>query len=180
MSAKFTPLAALLSVCLLGAKCGDKGTPNVGSGSSDPAATPASQTQVDACSLLTPAEVEAVTKAKVTATKPETYGANTTCNFEAANQLLPVVSLVLAGGMPDVKSSAEMAQWRSKQGTSFGDIKIIIEPVEGLGVPAIKNEVEGAGLVTVEVAAKGKLLDVTTGSLEMSKALAPKAIARLQ
>jgi hypothetical protein len=72
-----------------------------------------------------------------------------------------------------------MAEWRSKQGTSFGDIKITIEPIEGLGVPAIRNEVEGAGLVTVEAAAKGKLLDVTTASLEMSKALAPKAIARL-
>jgi len=81
--------------------------------------------------------------------------------------------------MPEVKSSAEMAQWRSKQGASFGDIKITIEPIEGLGVPAIRNEVEGAGLVTVEAAAKGKLLDVTTASLEMSKALAPKAIARL-
>ena len=179
MSPKFTPLAALLSLSLLGAKCGDKGASKVGSSSSDPAASPASQTQVDACSLLTPAEVEAVTGAKVTATKPKTYGANTTCNFEAANQLLPVVSLVLAGGMPEVKNSAEMAQWRSKQGASFGDIKITIEPIEGLGVPAIRNEVEGAGLVTVEAAAKGKLLDVTTASLEMSKALAPKAIARL-
>jgi len=66
MSAKFTPLAALLSLSLLGAKCGDKGASKVGSSSSDPAASPASQTQVDACSLLTPAEVEAVTGAKVT------------------------------------------------------------------------------------------------------------------
>lgn len=169
----------LLSLVLLGAKCGDGGTPKVGSSSSDPAATPASQTQVDACSLLTPEEVEEITGTKVTATKPKTYGANTTCNFEAANQLLPVVSLVLAGGMPDVKSSTEMAQWRSKQGTSYAGIKITIEPIEGLGVPAIRNEVEGAGLVTVEAYAKGKLLDVTTASLEKSKALAPKAIARL-
>jgi hypothetical protein len=179
MSAKFTPLAALLFLALLGGRCGDKGGSKVGSSSSDPAATPASQTQVDACSLLTPEEVEEITGTKVTATKPKTYGANTTCNFEAANQLLPVVSLVLAGGMPDVKSSTEMAQWRSKQGTSYAGIKITIEPIEGLGVPAIRNEVEGAGLVTVEAYAKGKLLDVTTASLEKSKALAPKAIARL-
>jgi hypothetical protein len=102
MSPKLTPLAALLSLSLLGANCGDKGSSNAGSSSADPPATPASQTQVDACSLLTPAEVEAVTGAKVTATKPKTYGANTTCNFEAANQPLPVVSLVLAGGMPEV------------------------------------------------------------------------------
>ena len=88
--------------------------------------------------------------------------------------------MVLAPNMPDVATSAEMASWRSKQaGTSFGDIKIIIAPIEGLGVPAIRNEVEGTGLVTVEAAAKGMLLDVTTSSLEMSKALMPKALARL-
>ena len=180
MSAKFTPLAALLFLALLGGRCGDKGGSKVGSSSSDPAATPASPTQVDVCSLLTPAEVEAVTGTKVAVTKPKGYGANTTCNFEATKeQLLPVVSLLLAPGMPQVASSAEMAQWRTKQGTSFGGIKIIIEPIEGLGVPAIRNEVEGTGLVTVEAAAKGKLLDVTTGSLEMSKALTAKAIARL-
>ena len=72
-----------------------------------------------------------------------------------------------------------MAEWRNKQGTSFGDIKVVIAPIEGLGVPAIRNEVEGVGLVTVEAAAKGMLLDVTTSSLERSKALALKAIARL-
>ena len=81
--------------------------------------------------------------------------------------------------MPKVSSSAEMAAWRSKQGTSFGDIKVTITAVEGLGVPAIRNEVEGVGLVTIEAAAKGMLLDVTTSSLERSKALAPKAIERL-
>ena len=46
-------------------------------------------------------------------------------------------------------------------------------------MPAIRNEVEGAGLVTVEAAAKGMLLDVSTSSLEHSKALAVKAIARI-
>jgi hypothetical protein len=76
-------------------------------------------------------------------------------------------------------SSAEMAAWRSKQGTSFGDVRVIIEPVEGLGAPAIRNEVEGTGLVTVEVAVRGVLLDVTTSSLERSKNLAVKAMARV-
>jgi len=73
-----------------------------------------------------------------------------------------------------------MAAWRSKQGTTFGDIKIIIEPVEGLGFPAIRNEVEGVGLVTIEMAVKGILLDVTTSKLDHSKALVTKASARLR
>jgi hypothetical protein len=82
------------------------------------------------------------------------------------------------GRTPSARA-AEMAAWRSKQGTSFGDLKIIITPIEGLGVPAIRNEVEGKGLVTVEAAAKGMMLGVATSSLERSKALAMKALARL-
>ena len=135
--------------------------------------------QVDVCALLTAAEIAAVTGAKVSEIKPDAKGAVGTCNYQVGEQLFPLVTLVLAPNMPKVSSSAEMAAWRSKQGTSFGDVKIIIAPVEGLGVPAIRNEVEGTGLVTVEAAAKGMLLDVTTASLEKSKALAVKAIARI-
>lgn len=136
--------------------------------------------QADVCSLLTPAEIASVTGAKVSDIRPDAHGAVGTCNYQAGEALFPVVSLVLAPNMPKVSSSAEMAAWRSKQGTSFGDMKITITPIEGLGVPAIRNEVEGMGLVTVEAAAKGMLLDVTTASLEQSKALAVKAIARIR
>jgi hypothetical protein len=138
-----------------------------------------SPAQVDVCSLLTAAEVAAVTGAKVSDIKPDAHGAVGTCNYQAGEALFPVVSLVLAPNMPKVSSSADMAAWRSKQGTSFGDMKITITPIEGLGVPAIRNEVEGTGLITVEAAAKGMLLDVTTSSLEQSKTLAVKAIARI-
>jgi hypothetical protein len=133
-----------------------------------------------ACGLLTPDEIHAVTGATVSETKPEMHGTTATCNYHAAGELMPAVSLVLAQGMPKVSSSQEMAAWRSKQGTTFGDIKIIIEPVEGLGFPAIRNEVEGVGLVTVEMAVKGKLLDVTTAKLEHSKALVTKASTRVR
>ena len=172
----------LLLICAasLGTGCGGDNAPKTA------AQSPSAQTtaikpgpQVDVCSLLAAAEIEAVTGAKVVESKAEAHGAVGTCNYQAANELLPVVSLVLAPGMPKVASSAEMAEWRGKQGTSFGDIKIIITPVEGLGVPAIRNEVEGVGLVTIEAAAKDMLLDVTTTSLERSKALVPKALARL-
>jgi hypothetical protein len=90
-----------------------------------------------------------------------------------------MLSLVVAPGMPQVASSAEMAAWRKKQTESYGDIKFVIAPVEGLGVPAIRNEVEGTGLATIEAAAKGMLLDVTSSTLEQAKALAAKAITRL-
>jgi hypothetical protein len=144
------------------------------------AATEAQQPSVEVCSLLTREEIAAVIGANLAEIKADSYGAVGTCNYQAANEILPVVSLVLAPNMPQVASSSEMAQWRSKQGVSFGDIKLLIAPIEGLGVPAIRNQVEGLEMVTVEVAAKGKLLDVTTSSLEKSKALALKAMARLR
>jgi hypothetical protein len=89
------------------------------------------------------------------------------------------VSLLVAPGMPKVATSAEMAEWRKKQTGGYGDVKFVIEPVEGLGVPAIRNEVDGAGLATIEAAAKGVLLDVSTPNLEQSKALVAKALPRL-
>jgi hypothetical protein len=47
--------------------------------------------------------------------------------------------------MPKVATSAETAEWRKQQTGGYGNVKFVIEPVEGLGVPAIRNEVEGAG-----------------------------------
>jgi hypothetical protein len=167
-----------LGIALVVVGCGGGEASKAGNAVS--ASTTAQGTKVvDVCSLLTPAEIAAVTGAKVGEIKPDTQGTVGTCNYQAGTQLMPVVTLVLAPSMPKVSSSAEMAAWRSKQGTVFGDLKIIITPIEGLGVPAIRNEVEGMGLVTVEAAAKGMMLGVATSSLERSKALAVKALARL-
>ncbi len=177
------PIAGLVTLLMLSAAgCGGGDTSREAAAGAATAKVDAGRPSatVDACSLLTMEEIAAVTGAKVADIKPDTHGTVGTCNYEVPTGLIPVVSVVLAPNMPDVGTSAEMASWRSKQaGTSFGDIKITITPIEGLGVPAIRNEVEGTGLVTVEAAAKGMLLSVTTSSLEMSKALMPKALARL-
>ena len=180
MSSRYLSFGTFLTALLLGAKCGgDESSKRSNVSSGDPAAEAKPGPKVDACALLTNAEIEAVTGAKSVEPKAEAHGSVVSCNYEAANEILPVVSILLAPGMPKVASSAEMAAWRSKQGKSWGDIKIIIEPIEGLGVPAIRNEVEGAGMVTVEAGVHGMLLDVTTSSLERSKALVANAIARL-
>ena len=175
-SLSFGPLVALI---LLGAKCGGDAGSSQDVASAKPASEAKSESQVDACSVLTPEEIGAVTGEKSVEAKPESPGSVGTCNFHSGAQLFPVVSIVLAPGMSKMNSSAEMAAWRSKQGKSWGDVKFIIEPVEGLGAPAIRNEVEGTGLVTVEVAVRGMLLDVTTSSLERSKNLAVKTMARV-
>jgi hypothetical protein len=176
-SMSFAPLAVLF---LFDAGCGgDVRMTDKEASSASATAEAKPGKQVDACSVLTPAEIETVTGAKAVAPKAEAHGTVGTCNYHEGEQLMPVVSVVIAPGMPKMTSSAEMAAWRSKQGTSFGDVKIVIEPVEGLGVPAIRNEVQGTGLVTVEAGVRGTLLDVTTSSLERSKALVTKALARL-
>jgi hypothetical protein len=178
MCPKLVPFIALTTVAVLGSACGG-GAESSTAAVSSAAAASSTRGTVSACSLLTAEDIQAVTRATITQSKAEAHGSVGTCHYQAGNELMPVVSLVLAPGMPKVGSSSEMAAWRSGQGTSWGDIKVVIEPVDGLGAPAIRNEVEGTGLVTVEVAVKGMLLDVTTSGLEQSKALATKAMARL-
>lgn len=89
------------------------------------------------------------------------------------------VSLLVSAGAPKVASSSEMAAWRKAQADGYGDIEFVIKPIEGLGVPAILNQIEGAGLATIESAAKGMLVDVSSPSPEESKELAAKVLARL-
>jgi len=181
MFTKFPASTAVIAIAFLGLACGGSAESQTRSAGSRPPAAKAAAKRIDVCSLITPEEIAAETGAKVADIKPDAYGAVGTCNFSVAGKLMPIVSILLAPAMPNVASSSEMAQWRSNQtkGTAYGDIKFIIEPIEGLGVPAIRNEIEGAGMVTVETAVKGRLLDVTTSSLDRSKALVTKAIARL-
>ena len=173
MSSRPVPLATILSLGLAAA---------CGGGAEPPKATAAAAAapKIDACSLLTPQEIEATVKWSPVKAEPSTYGGTAVCNFYGPKGMSQSVSIVVASGMPAVASSTEMAEWRKKQTEGYGDIKFIIEPIEGLGVPAIRNEVgQVPGLAAIEAAVKGVLLDVTSSTLEEAKALAAKAIARL-
>jgi len=165
-------LSAVLALGLAAACGGGTEAPKTAAASAAP--------KIDACSLLTAEEIEAAVGWKPVKAEPSSYGGTAVCNFYGPKGMSQSVSLLVAPGMPTVASSAEMAQWRKKQTEGYGDIKFIIEPVEGLGVPAIRNEVgQVPGLATIEVAVKGVLLDVTSSTLEEVKALAARAIARL-
>jgi hypothetical protein len=134
---------------------------------------------IDPCSLLTSEEVESVTGWRIAKTDSSTAGSTATCTLSGPEGLAQTVTLVAAPGMPAMASSAQMAEWRKKQGESYGDVKFIILPLDGLGVPAISNEIEGVELATVELAANGTLVDVTTSRLVASKQLAAMAVGRL-
>jgi len=172
-----------IAALLLGSACETGSASETGSTSSpERTARSAAKPTVDVCSLLTREEIAAVTGAKIAATAPAVYGPSQVCNYSVQGQSMPVVTLLLTPNVQKFASSTEMAEWqrrKAKTGMSMGNLKFTIEPVEGLGVPAIRNEIGGAGMVTVVAAAKGKLLEVMTSSLERSKALVTKAMVRL-
>jgi hypothetical protein len=158
--------------------CGGENRKATAGATSEPAKKKAVP-KVEACALLTPEEVEAAAGWKPAATEPKTYQTTSTCAYHGLKPLTQTVVLVVSTPAPKLASSTAMAEWRSKQAARHPDIKLIIKPVEGLGVPAISNELEGSGKPSLEVAADGLLLGVTASSLELAQALAAKAIPRL-
>lgn len=172
-----SPMLALTSA-LLGLACGSAERPE--SAASERAAQPgATAPAVDPCSLLTDEEIAASMGWNPAQTEPSGAAATATCNYYGAATPAQMVSLTISPGIPAMASSEEMAAWRRQQTRSYGDVKFVIEPVEGLGVPAIRNDLEGGSAATVEAAANGRLLIVVTSRPEASRALAIKAIARL-
>jgi hypothetical protein len=130
----------------------------------------------DACALVTPEEVAAAAGWKPTSTKHESYGTTDTCRIAGPSATQTIV-IVLAKPGPKVSSSAAMASWRKARAARL-DMKVTVEPVEGLGAPAIRTDEESAP-PTVEVAIGGRLLGLSAPTFEIAKALAAKAIARL-
>ncbi|MGH8587734.1 MAG: hypothetical protein ACREWE_16635 [Gammaproteobacteria bacterium] len=175
------PASALLPwLSWLAVACGGGEAPRTSAAAPASQASAAQETpKIEACALLTSDEIEAATGWKVAKAEPSSHGATAVCNFSGPSEFSQTVSVVVAPGMPKVASSAEMADWRKKQTEGYGDVKFVITPIEGLGVPAIRNEIEGSQSATIEAAAKGVLLDVVSSSLEVSKALVAKAIGRL-
>lgn len=135
---------------------------------------------IDACALLTPEEIQQVAGWKPEAADPETHGRTATCNYHRAEGTkVQTVVLLVSPGMRVLESSAAMAEWRTQQAARHPDIKMVIQPVEGLGVPAISSRTEDDQVPTLEASAKGLLVAMRSSTLEVSKTLTAKAIARL-
>jgi hypothetical protein len=165
-----------LMVVLLAAACGGGESSN----SSAQGAAGASDEDVDACSLLTAEEIQAAAGWAPDTTAGKTYGTTNTCAFTGPDALKQTVVIVVARPTPKMSSSAELSKWRNDQAARQPDFKMVITPVEELGVPAVSSKLEGTDNPTIEAAVNGRLLGVTAPSLEVSKALVPKAAARLK
>jgi hypothetical protein len=135
---------------------------------------------INVCALLTAEEIEATAGWKVDETKPETHQRTATCTYSRSDgATVKTVVLIVSPGMRVLESSAAMAEWRTEQAARHPEFKLIIDPVEGLGAPAISSRTEDDPVPTLEASAKGVLLAVRSSSLDVSKTLAGKAIARL-
>lgn len=111
---------------------------------------------IDACALVKAEEIEAAAGWKPEAAKPDKHGRTATCSYHRAAEVKSI-ALVVSPGMRVLESSAAVAKWRSESVARHPELKIVVEPDERLGVPAVSR----------------------SPSLEVSKALAAKAIARL-
>jgi hypothetical protein len=135
---------------------------------------------IDACTLLTSEDIEKAAGWKPDAADPETHGRTATCTFHRADGAkVQSIVLVISPATRTLESSAAMADWRTKQVARHPELKLTVQPVEGLGLPAISTSAEDDPVPTLEASAKGLLVSVRSSSLDVSKALAAKAIARL-
>jgi hypothetical protein len=134
----------------------------------------------DPCALLTSEEIQAAAGWAPDTSDAKTYGTTKTCAYTGPDAMKQSVVVIVAQPAPKVSSSAELAELRRKAAQSDTSMKMVFTPIEGLGNPAVRSEVEGAALPTVEVVVGRRLLGVTTSGFETSKTLAAKAAARLQ
>ena len=132
--------------------------------------------KISACSLLTADEVKSVTGQSVVAIDSTSAPG---CHYRGPTELETVASIMVSSGMQAMTTSAEMAAWRSGQIDPDGDIKPKITALDGFGVPAIRNEIESFGLVTIEAYKSGYLIDVTAPSFEVASKLTPTVLSRV-
>jgi hypothetical protein len=170
-----TRFADILLLSLLIAACGGGSE----SRSETASAGEAEDEDIDACTLLTAEEIQAAAGWAPDTSASKAYGTTRTCAYHGKDVMKQSVVLVLARPAPKVSTSAELAARRNEQAQRQPDIKMVITPIEGLGVPAVRSELEGSSQPTIEAVVGRHLLGVTTPDFETAKALVPKAAARL-
>lgn len=132
----------------------------------------------DPCQLLTADEIQSSLAWRPDSARGSVYGTTGTCNHFGPGGMSQQVTVVVGQGMRAIATSADMATWRKEQYKGY-DVGAIVEPIEGLGVPAIRNEV--AGLVSIEMVVAGKLVSVGAMSpLDRVRNLAAVVVSRVK
>jgi len=150
------------------------------SNSDEPQQAKAPESSINPCSYLTSADIESVLGWKVATTEPKAYGPTGACTYKSATpystQGMQVLTLTIARGMPGIDTSGAMVAWRQKQYENYKEMsgKVIVESLNGLGVPAIVNGMQGT--LGLEMSVGNKLI---TASLVDSPATAKKLGERI-
>ncbi len=134
----------------------------------------------DACALLTGKEIQAAAGWAPDTMIAKTHGTTKTCAIHGADALKQSIVVIVARPAPKVATSAALAERRTRDAARTPEIKMTYTAVDGLGVPAVRTEVEGSDRPTLEMIVGKQILSVTAPDFEISKALAPKALARLR
>jgi hypothetical protein len=140
---------------------------------------------LDPCALLQSDEIESALGWKVATTEPTVHGATGSCKYSSATpytlQGMQQLAVVVGQGSPEMRSSEALVKWRLDQysGDAYKDMKPVVETVDGLGVPAIRNGMDD--LFGIEMIVGDKLVTLSPfESLEPARTLAAKVISRLQ
>jgi hypothetical protein len=169
------------ALALLLASCSD-------SGPSGRTVSPEKSSQeqgIDPCALLTSEEIEAALGWKVATAEATGHGATGSCKYSSATPYsargLQQLFVVVGRGAPSMNSSEAMAKWRLDQysGEAYKNMKPVVQPVDGLGVPAIRNGTEG--MFGIEMSVGDRLVTMSLfDSPEPARTLAAKVLKRLK
>ncbi len=143
-----------------------------------PAVPAEAPSDFDACALLTTEEIQASLAWVPDSTQKKSFGTTGNCTWFGPGGAMEQVSLLVGQGVPEMSSSTTMAQWRTRQYTNYGVTDAIVEPLDGLGVAAIRNEY--GGLVAIEMAVRGQLVTVSSiATLDQVRSLASLVVGRM-
>lgn len=164
-------VTALLSSMALG--CGGDNVPQTANPVAE-AAAPSSS--LDPCSLLTYDEIASAVGWKPDSSTKEAGN----CTYHGPSAYTQNIMILLGQGMPDMPDSRALREWRAKQYANYTKANAIVEPIEGLGVPAIRNEF--GSTVAVEMVVGKQLVTVTGSTLkhEEVQRLAGFVLARMK
>ena len=186
--------AAVVAVLMLGgaSACGGPDAQPADGGADQPQAAAAADDSFDPCALLTAEEVTAAVGWQPTQVKPVKQGGGLgVCDYSTADSLAMPPQKVEVGilkcpynipcyeDLPNFGSSQELADYRKKdyEGGMYADAATIA-PLEGLGVPALHQDLLGLHSVEMYVG-HNRLAYVTTFTdLQTARSLADKVLPR--
>jgi hypothetical protein len=133
--------------------------------------------KIDPCALLTTADVESATAWKVT--KSGLSKLTGACEFFGPNDVLDIVTVSVVAGPSPVATSADLAAWRKSQIGPKNEAGLVIQPVDDVGVPAIRNDFGAPDFVVIEAWVRGLMVDIGSHNLDAAKAMVRAAVKRM-